>query len=232
MISGGGMSQAQKPSRGRNESFGLPAAALPGWQGDEPEGSPPVAERVVSDHETLRALADPLRLRILETMVSRADGAWSVKELAAALAVPQTRLYHHIELLLERDLVRPAGQRLVSGIVETRYRVTALSLRLDPKLLSSDEEGATSLVANVLEAARGEILAAVRAHALDAEDLAPDRPLITRGMAKLTPERAGELRERLVALLEEFDHDEQPGAVPYGLLLAFYPATNPAGDQS
>jgi DNA-binding transcriptional ArsR family regulator len=212
-------------------SFGFPSRTLPGWQGSEAESSPPEAERVVSDHETLRALADPLRLRILETMVTRVDDAWSVKELAAALGVPQTRLYHHIELLLERDLIRPAAQRLVSGIVETRYRVTALSLRLDPRLLSSDEEGATSLVANVLEAARSEILAAVRTTALDPENLAPERPLISRGLAKLTPERAGELRQRLVALLEEFDHDEQPG-VPYGLLLAFYPATNPAGDQS
>jgi DNA-binding transcriptional ArsR family regulator len=215
------------------DAFGFQGRGLSGWVGNEPDTAPPDPERVVSDIETLRALADPLRLRILETMVTRAHEAWSVKELAAALGVPQTRLYHHIELLLERDLVRPAAQRLVSGIVETRYRVTALSLRLDPKLLSSDEEATTTLVANILETARTEILAAVRTTPPDPANLMPDRPLISRGLARLTPKRAGELRERLVALLDEFDHDgERPGAVPYGLLLAFYPASTPQGDES
>src|SRR5690242_8942448 len=70
----------------------------------------PANERVVSDAETLRAIADPLRIAMLEAMLTRAEDAWSVKELAAVLGVPQTRLYHHIELLLERDLIRAASQ--------------------------------------------------------------------------------------------------------------------------
>src|SRR5919112_744906 len=76
------------------------------------------AERLISDAETLKAISDPLRLKILEAMVARVGEPWSVKELAAALDVPQTRLYHHVELLLERDLIRVAGQRVVSGIIE------------------------------------------------------------------------------------------------------------------
>ena len=62
--------------------------------------------RLIGDIESLRAISDPTRLRILETMVQRQDPAWSVKELAAEIGVPQTRLYHHVELLLERDLIR------------------------------------------------------------------------------------------------------------------------------
>ena len=104
----------------------------------------PEAERLISDVETLKALSDPLRLRILETMVTRADVPWSVKELAARLDVPQTRLYHHIELLVERDLLRVAEQRVVSGIIETRYQISALSLRLDPALVSGEGVGQTA----------------------------------------------------------------------------------------
>lgn len=189
--------------------------------------APPEPERLVSDPETLRALADPLRLRMLEAMVTRAQEPWSVKELAAALSVPQTRLYHHIDLLLERDLIRPAGQRLVSGIVETRYQVAALSLRLDPRLLTSedDAEATTALMTNVLEAARGEIIAAIRVATANPDALAPNRPVVSRGIATLTPERAAELRARLVALIEEFDDGEREGAEPYGFLLAFYPTS-------
>lgn len=189
----------------------------------------PLPERIVSDPETLRAISDRTRLRILETMVTRPDGAWSVKELAAALDLPQTRLYHHIDLLAERDLIRPAGQRIVSGIVETRYRVAALSLRLDPRLLSSedDAEATSALMTNVLDVARGEIIAAVRVATANPDAMAPDRPLVSRGLARLTPGRAAELRARLVTLIEEFDDGDVAGSRAYGFLLAFYP--NPIG---
>jgi DNA-binding transcriptional ArsR family regulator len=216
----------------------LPGDATdPGRAGAEPstmDAGAPQAELIVSDAETLRAIADPLRLAILEVMVTRAAEPWSVKELAAALAVPQTRLYHHIDLLVERDLIRPASQRLVSGIVETRYRVAALSLRLDPQRLSREDAAETTaaLVANLLDAARNELLAALRAAPADSNDPAPDRPLVTRGMARLTPERAAELRARLVELVAEFDDADGPDAVPYGFLLGFYRATIPAGDPT
>jgi len=193
-------------------------------------GIDPAPERLVSDAETLRAISDPTRLRILETMVTRANDAWSVKELASALGVPQTRLYHHVELLAERDLIRAAGQRLVSGIVETRYRVAALSLRLDPRLLASEDGAATAeaLVGNVMEEARGELLAALRAMPPDADAASGQRPLVSRGLARLTPERAAELRARLVALMDEFSDPEAPRQRPYGFFVALYPAPAPA----
>src|SRR6476646_2888850 len=90
------------------------AADGPGEQVDQP-----VAERVISDVETLKALSDPVRLRILETMVTAADEAWTVKRLAKALGTNTTKLYHHINILEERDLIRVAGTRVVSGIIET-----------------------------------------------------------------------------------------------------------------
>ena len=208
----------------------IPQGAGPAAELETP--APPEAERLISDPETLRAMADPLRLRILEAMVTRVAEPWSVKELAATLGVPPTRLYHHVDLLLERDLLRPAAQRLVSGIVETRYQVAALSLRLDPKLLSSegDPEATNALIANVLDTARGEILEALRVASAKPEAMPPDRPVVSRGRARLTPERAAELRSRLVALLEEFNDDEVAGSRTYGLLLGFYPiASNPKG---
>ena len=96
--------------------------------------------RMIGDIESLRAISDPTRLRILETMVQRQDPAWSVKELATEIGVPPTRLYHHVEQLLERDLIRPVERRIVSGIIETRYRVVAKSFQLDRRLLAGDSE--------------------------------------------------------------------------------------------
>src|SRR5215471_9517340 len=97
----------------------------------------PLPERVVSDVDTLKALSDPVRLRILETMVQAPGDAWTVKRLASALGVGPTKLYHHIAILEERELVRVAGTRVVSGIIETSYRIAQLSVRLDRAMLSS-----------------------------------------------------------------------------------------------
>jgi len=187
----------------------------------------PDRERLISDVETLKALSDPLRLRMLEAMVSRAGEAWSVKELAAALDVPQTRLYHHVDLLLERDLLRVAGQRVVSGIIETRYRVAAMAFRLDHKLLAADVDGtsgASTVVATVLNAAREDLEAALALEGAAPDDSdAPNRPLLSRGVANLTDARAAELRSRLQALVDEYDADPPgPATKPYGVLLALY----------
>src|SRR5512137_178457 len=75
----------------------------------------------IGSPETLRVISDPTRMRLMEVMVQRQEPPWSVKELAAALDVPQTRLYHHVEQLLAHGIVRAVERRVVSGIIETRY---------------------------------------------------------------------------------------------------------------
>ncbi len=185
----------------------------------------PDAERVISDVETLKAISDPLRLRILEAMVTRPLAAWSVKELAVGLSVPQTRLYHHVELLVERDLLRAAEQRVVSGIIETRYRLAALSVRLDPGLIGAGGAG-ESAAREMLETILGEtrrdferVLADPRAR----DEARGDRPLLSRGVASLTPERAAELRRRLTALLNEYEGpSDDPATSTYRMLIVMY----------
>jgi DNA-binding transcriptional ArsR family regulator len=190
------------------------------------------AVRRVGDVETLRAISDPTRMRLLETMVTRTDQPWSVKELAAALGLPQTRLYHHIDLLLGRDLIRAVEQRVVSGIIETRYRVVARSFQLDRRLFAGDAGDADetrqalhdTLLA-VFDSARDEVEAAIRVGAADtAGELPPHRRLLmSRGLTRLSPERAADLRSRLEALEAEFENDDAPDGEPYGVLIAIYP---------
>jgi DNA-binding transcriptional ArsR family regulator len=203
----------------------------------------PEPERIVSDVETLKALSDPLRLKILETMVANAEVGWTAKELAAELAVPQTRLYHHIELLLERDLIRLASQRVVSGIIESRYRVAALSFRLDHRLLSSDPSlggAGLDLLHTVFDSAREEVARALHAFLAGHPDAAntddpaavePDRPLLTRGVAMLPTAKVAEFRTRLLALMAEYEvHENEPDAVPWGFLIALYRTPPPANE--
>ena len=199
---------------------------------DESNELTPVPERTISDVETLKALTDPMRLRILETMVAAADDTWTVKRLAAALGVGPTKLYHHINVLEEHAFIRVAGTRVVSGIIETSYRIAQLSVRLDRSLLASGDAETSTSIHDVLEvvfnAARDDIERGFRSGLVaSAADGDPLRELLVRGLTRLPPARAAELRERLQALLNEFGGDgpdaTAPDGRPYGYLITLYP---------
>ena len=91
----------------------------------------PAARYQITKLETVRVLADPLRLRIIEAMATQLDHAWSVKELARSLAEPPTKLYYHVNMLEEHGLLIVTGSQLVSGILEKRYQLVAASIGVD-----------------------------------------------------------------------------------------------------
>ena len=201
----------------------------------------PAAERVISDVETLKALSDPVRLRILETMIQAADEDWTVKRIATALGVGPTKLYHHIAILEEHAFIRLAGTRVVSGIIESRYRIAQLNVRLDRALLSGagSADEATLAVEEVLrtifDTAREDVGRALRAGAMRIDPAGgPSRGILRQDLTRLTPTRAVELRERMTALLDEFDDepDHDPDAEPFGLLIALYPIADSSREMS
>ncbi|MEZ0107248.1 DNA-binding transcriptional ArsR family regulator [Catenulispora sp. EB89] len=87
--------------------------------------------RTVTDVDTIKALADTTRLSLLRAL-SRDRVPKSAKELAEDLGQPQTKLYRHLKVLLEAGLIEAAETRVVSGIVETKYRSAQGSLTIDP----------------------------------------------------------------------------------------------------
>jgi DNA-binding transcriptional ArsR family regulator len=206
-----------------------------GSEGAAAQADRPAAERVISDVETLKALSDPVRLRILETMVTAADEAWTVKRLAAALGVGPTKLYHHVNILEEREFIRVAGTRVVSGIIETSYRLAQLSVRLDRALLSGGgadvQNSVHDVLAVIFDSVRDEIERGLRSGLVTGGEDDPLRELLIRGLTMVHPDRAAELRERLRALIAEYDTDAPekaaPGSVPFGYLIALYPLPEP-----
>ncbi len=190
----------------------------------------PEPTRRIASVETLRVVSDPTRMRLMETMVQRQDPPWSVRELAAELQVPQTRLYHHIEQLRSHDIIRPVERRVVSGIIETRYRISAFSFQLDRRLFEGGEDERRTILHDTLVAvfdtARDEIETAMRGGALKPPGSPRDEPLlVVRSVARLTPDRAEEYRRRLKELEDEFsDPDgDQGGGRAWGVVLALYP---------
>jgi DNA-binding transcriptional ArsR family regulator len=107
---------------------------------------------VIETVEGLKALSDPLRMRIL---MSAAEASFTVKELAAKLRVPQTRLYYHVAMLEKNGLLRVASRRLVSGIEERRYEATADNWTIAPSLFT--DIATSGVLRSIFDVVRAEL---------------------------------------------------------------------------
>ena len=122
-------------------------------------GHLPVEEVFLIDNlETLKVVADPLRLKILELLRGEPR---TVKQIAADLKTPIKKLYYHVNLLEEHGLIRITSTRVVSGILEKQYRVTAYRLSVERALLSptapAGDEGLEAYLSLILDHAKSEI---------------------------------------------------------------------------
>ncbi|MFE6751346.1 ArsR/SmtB family transcription factor [Kitasatospora purpeofusca] len=166
-------------------------------------------ERRVEDAATLKALADPLRLAILDVLMAAAGtGPLTAKEIAAALDEPQTKLYRHIKQLEKAGLIRVAGTRLVSGIVESRYSPAQESLRLAPEIFSSDSPtrvDAYDAMLAAMDRVRGDFRAHAMAGRVDfsRDDSGALSGLFSHFSYRVAPERLIRLRRQLAAVFDE-----------------------------
>src|SRR5215213_9234403 len=80
-----------------------------------PSAGAPALQRSVSD---LRALAHPLRLRMMELF---AESPRTTKQVAGILGQPPTRLYHHVAALERAGLLVLKETRQNRGAVEKWY---------------------------------------------------------------------------------------------------------------
>jgi DNA-binding transcriptional ArsR family regulator len=186
----------------------------------------------IQDLETLKVVADPLRLQILNVL---RGSPRPVKELAKALHLPQTKLYYHIDLLEKHGLIRVTSTRVVSGILEKHYQATAYKLTVDRALFwpapsgPDDYQGLDVFLSAVLDYTHNDILRSVQAGLIDVgKGSVPERSLdIGRIWFRLTPEQVKTFRERLEALCIEYQTLSQQsptdGTQFYEFLQAFYP---------
>lgn len=208
-----------------------PAAPLPAAAGDQAAaGAEPLAVRTVDDVDVLRAMADPTRMAILAALMkSRRDlPVMSVKELAAELGEPQTKLYRHVRQLEAAGLIRVASTRMVSGILEQRYQAGQRDLVLGRGMLREHAEDATGAIQVLLDRFRDGFFAASRARNGSADDEAAGpayrAPRMFMSDLRISPARAAELTGRLQEIMDDLGDEqaEDPDGVPMNLLISWY----------
>jgi DNA-binding transcriptional ArsR family regulator len=79
----------------------------------------------------LELLGDPTRLEVIECLFTPA----TVGELAEQMAVPRTRLYHHINLLEAAGMIRVVGTRQAGARTERIYQVAAYGFKPSKRYL-------------------------------------------------------------------------------------------------
>jgi len=200
--------------------------------------SPPVQaplddEFVIDNLETLKVIADPLRKRILELL----DKPSTVKQIARQLGMSASKLYYHVNLLEEHGLIRVTETRIVSGIIEKHYQISAWHINVKSGLLSptaeTGDEGLNLILSDMLDSAKEEIRAGVRDGSIEFTDDAPRhrKLFFSQSIAALRPERAEDFYARLRALVEEFsdeDADNDPNARPYRMAMFIFPLPVPS----
>jgi DNA-binding transcriptional ArsR family regulator len=165
----------------------------------------PREEFVVDDLDTLKVLADPLRLRIRELMIEPT----TVKQVAGALDLLPTKLYYHINLLEKHGLIVLVDTRIVSGIIEKHYQVSAHNVRVAKHLLSGKEgnpEGLSIAINTFFETTRDDLHQAVKAGAVEWDDGGERHKglSLNTGSMRLTEEQAADFYREVETLFDRY----------------------------
>jgi DNA-binding transcriptional ArsR family regulator len=166
-------------------------------------------ERRAATPEEARALANPLRLRILRLCL---DQALTNKQLAERLDMDPGTVLHHVRTLVRTGfLAAEAVRQGERGALEKPYRVTGKSWTLSVEDALGRPAGGQAEA--MLEAFRAEFEEAGPESARDFTRLA-----LTLNKASLE-----ELETRLGVVLDEFaDRPHDPDGEPLGLLVAIH----------
>lgn len=162
-------------------------------------------ERRPATLEEARALAHPLRLRILRLCL---DEPLTNKELASRLDMHPATVLHHVRTLVRTGFLAETDHRPgPRGTIEKPYLATGKSWRLEV----GDTGG---------RAVRRAMLEAV---AVEAEEAGPDAVLASTRMAmRLRPDQLQELLERVRALVQDFAELDEPRGEPVAMLTVIH----------
>jgi DNA-binding transcriptional ArsR family regulator len=161
----------------------------------------PADELAVDDLGLIDEVTHPMRGKLFRRLKTPRSAA----ELAHLLDVPVTRLYHHLNQLEARGLIRVVATRRAGAVTERRYQVVAKSLRLDESVLPDLAPGDLARAAGALfDGAKLGLQRAIETGQLTGPG-GGEQSLLSFNEISLSVEHRAELVARLKALIDEFD---------------------------
>lgn len=159
----------------------------------------------------LKAVAEPIRRRILDLVLERAA---TVTELAATLGRPKSSVAYHVDVLVAAGLLKVVRTRRVRAIDERLYGRVGRTILIGDPAAPAATSGPDFLAEAAAEAVRG-----------------PDA-MSTLRHARISADRAGEFFDRVVELADEFTALPRSGDAVFGFVAAIYPTDLPTLAES
>jgi DNA-binding transcriptional ArsR family regulator len=164
----------------------------------------------LTDLAQVRALADPLRLKILGALIAAPR---TTKQVAEVLGEKATKLYHHVEALERAGLIRLTGTRPNRGTVEKYFQAVAGQFRVAASVLSPDK-GPTAqeaMLTSILDTARAELMACLGTTPSSRPE--PDEaPLVARVTVRGSREEVRKARRWLLRWVQKLQKAESQTA--------------------
>ena len=185
----------------------------------------------ISDLDQVKALAHPLRMRIIETLA--AADPMTTKQVAESLREKPTRLYHHVDMLVKAGLIRLTHTRQNRGTTEKYYEAIARVFRADADLFSDESAGdhenpLRSMIHTVFDNTTSELLRLVDSH--QSGKLLESEGVLSYVEMHLTEEQLEEFQQKLKDVIDHLQGLDDPetaadteGLRKYRLTLAHYP---------
>lgn len=183
-------------------------------------------ELVLDDLALVGELTHPTRSALLH----RLRTPHSAAELATALDVPVTRLYHHLNRLEELGLVKVVATRRSGSKTERRYRMAVRGFRVDPELARrNDPTAVADAVSAMFDVVKHEIRREFAIGALAPQSLSDRAGIALLGLS-LRPEQHAAFIDRLQAVIAEFasideGNETDPDAQRVRVFIAGFPVS-------
>jgi len=187
----------------------------------------------IKDLEAARAIADPLRLQIIEVLLPH---PLTVKQIAAKLGLSPSKLYYHVNTLEKHELIRMVDTTIHGNIIEKKYWVTAYNYTVDQDIYNFNvqetegKENIISMALATLDTVREDFVRSIEARAYNLDHGAEPRPrqvIKSRDICRIPDEKIEAFQARLRQLLDEFEALDEPGnpdIQPWALTVFLYPS--------
>ena len=201
--------------------------------------------KTIEDLDTIKIIADERRLALLR-LLARPQ---TIKEAAAALDIPQSQLYYHVNVLEKHGLLQVVETNVVSGILEKQYQATAQQFHINTPMLMGGEittEETSAFFSAALNETRNELRQVFQNAALRSTEDPPLHPFLVRKLMRLTPEQLEGFHAQLEELVQECNRltaandtsdddnasDPHTAAREFYLTLAFYKSIDEVNESA
>lgn len=187
--------------------------------------------------DEVRALSDPLRLRIIECL---RDGPLTVSQVAQRLGEKPTKFYYHFAELEKHGLICAVETRQRGNLLEKYFLPVAKYFQVDSAIYQAGPEALGEFfkgVRQMLDRTADNLKQAIDAQRFTESETAD--AILTFRKGRMAPAEVTEFRERLGALIREFSERERgpEATVPIALAVVFHtttpePATPPSPESA